>query len=365
MNLKALRQRALAEGLVTTISLATALAVAAVFLALAGYNPADAYSALFTGAFTNEGALSETLVAMIPYVLLGLAVALGFRAGLFNIGAEGQFYLGALFGVFTGYSFHGLPGFVHLPLALLAGVLGGFIWGVIPGILKARGAHEVITTIMLNYVAFSLADYLINRGPMADKHATAPRTPFVDQGAQLPLLVPGTRLHAGLLLALVAVPIVWFLLERTTIGFRIRAVGYNQTAARAAGISVAWTMALTLGLSGGLAGLAGASEVLGLSHVMPPTFSVGYGFDAIAVALLARSNPWAVVPAAFLFGALRNGAGNMQFETQADANTIAIVQAIVIAFVAAPLLVRFLFRLGPGAVPEVQITQRETEGVAG
>src|SRR6202049_2344678 len=239
---------------------------------------------------------------------------------------------------------------------------GAFLWAAIPGLLRARfGAHEVITTIMLNYVAFQLTDFLINRGPMSDPHASAPRTPLIDSGAQLPLLISGTRLHLGLILALLAIPAVWFLLSRTTVGFRIRAVGLSQGAARAAGISVAWTFVLAMGISGALAGLAGSDEILGVSHYMPSSFSVGYGFDSIAVALLARSNPWAILPSAFLFGAMRHGAAFMQLQTQVSSDLISIVQAIVIMFVAAPVMVRWIFRLRD--LPDLQITQRGTEGI--
>jgi simple sugar transport system permease protein len=204
----------------------------------------------------------------------------------------------------------------------------------------------VITTIMLNYVAFLLTDFLINnKGPLADVKASAPKTPHIDLAAQLPILIPDTRLHVGLLLALLAVPVVWFLLDRTTIGFRIRAVGLNATAARAAGISVGWTLVMVMAISGALAGLAGTDEIVGVSYYMPSSFSTGYGFDSIAVALLARSNPWAILPSAFLFGAMRSGAGFMQLQTQVSSDLISIVQATVIMFVAAPLLVRWIFRL--------------------
>jgi general nucleoside transport system permease protein len=352
------RRRLLSALFLPLVSIFCGFAVAGVAVTLTGADPIAAFYALFQGAFTNRSAFPETLVASIPYVFLGLAVAVGFRGGLFNIGAEGQFYLGALFGVFVGFHLHGLPGLVEVPLAIAAGMLGGFLWASIPGLLKARfGAHEVITTIMLNYVAFSLSDWLINRGPMADPHSSAPKTPFVDPAAQLPVIFPGTRLHLGLVLALAAVPLVWLLIERTTVGFRIRAVGLNQTAARAAGISVGWTLVLAMGISGALAGLAGADEVLGVAHFMPPTFSVGYGFDSIAVALLARSDPWAILPAAFLFGAMRNGAGFMQLQTQVSSDLISIVQATVIMFVAAPLLVRWIFRLREAPEAPVQLSQ--------
>ena len=355
------RPRAIAAAvLLPVISVVAGFVVAGLAVAISGADPFQSFSALFQGAFINPRALPETLVATTPYIFLGLGIALGFRAGLFNIGAEGQFYIGALFGVFIGYSLHGLPSVLHITLALAAGILGGFLWAAVPGILKARfGAHEVITTIMLNYVAFGLVNFLINNGPMVDKASSAPRTPYIDPAAQLPILAAGTRLHAGLILAILAVPVVWFLLARTTIGFRIRSVGFSPTASRAAGISVAWTLLATMGISGGLAGLAGADEVLGVSHYMPPSFSVGYGFDAIAVALLARSNPWAMLPAAFLFGALSSGSRFMQFQTQVSADVISIVEATVIMFVAAPALFQWIFRLRRAPAPPIKIASEE------
>jgi ABC-type uncharacterized transport system permease subunit len=360
---RALRRRLISAVLIPLVSVLCGFLVAGIAIQATGSDAIAAFTALFQGAFTNPRAFPETLVATVPYIFLGLAVALGFRAGLFNIGAEGQFYLGAIFGVLAGYNLHGLPAIVHIPLALGFGMLGGFLWAAIPGLLKARfGAHEVITTIMLNYVAFQLTDFLINRGPMSDKHASAPRTPVIDPAAQLPVLLTGSRLHLGLIIALLAIPVVWFLLERTTVGFRIRAVGLSQGAARAAGISVAWTFVLAMGISGALAGLAGSDEILGVSHYMPSSFSVGYGFDSIAVALLARSNPWAILPSAFLFGAMRHGAAFMQLQTQVSSDLISIVQAIVIMFVAAPVMVRWIFRLRD--LPDLQITQRGTEGTA-
>jgi simple sugar transport system permease protein len=340
------------------VSVLLGLAAGAVAVLASGTNPYDAYVALFQGAFTNNNAFTETLVATIPYVFLGLSVAIGFRAGLFNIGGAGQLFLGGIFAGFVGYRVTGLPAAAHLPLALLAGMLGGFLWGAIPGALKARfGAHEVITTIMLNYVAALLTDLLVNKGPMSDPHTGSPQTPPMLPSATLPIIVPGSRLHAGLFLAIAAVPVVWFLLERTTIGFRIRAVGLNAGAARAAGISVGWTMATVMGISGALAGLAGAVQVLGVSGVLTPSLSSGVAFDAIAVALLAGSNPFAVVPAALLFGALKSGASFMQLQTQVSADLISIVQAAVIVFVAAPLLVRWIFRLRTAPAAPVSITE--------
>jgi simple sugar transport system permease protein len=296
-------------------------------------------------------------------VFLGLGVALGFRAGLFNIGAEGQFYIGALSGVFIAYSIHGLPAIVEVPLALLAGMAGGFAWAAIPGFLKARfGAHEVITTIMLNYVAFLVANYLVDTpGLMLAPNVSTPRTPDVDVNAVLPIIIAGSRLHFGIILAVVAVPLVWFLIERTTIGFQLRAVGFNQGAARASGMSVGRTLVLAMGLSGALAGAAGIVQVLGVSRHMTDTVAAGYGFDAIAIALLARSNPWGILPAALLFGALHNGASFMQLQTDVSSDLISIVQASVIIFIAAPAIVRWLLRLRAEGAASVQITTREAE----
>jgi simple sugar transport system permease protein len=342
-------------------SVAAGFVVAGVAVAATGADPLAAFTALFQGAITNRNAFPETLVSTAPYIFLGLGVALGFRAGLFNIGAEGQFYIGALTGVFIAYSVHGLPAVIEVPLALLAGMVGGFAWAAIAGFLKARfGAHEVITTIMLNYVAFLVANYLVDTpGLMLAPNASTPRTPDVDVNAILPIIFSGSRLHLGFIVALIAVPVVWFLIERTTIGFQLRAVGFNPGAAQASGISVGRTMVLAMGLSGALAGAAGIVQVLGVSHHMTDTVAAGYGFDAIAIALLARSNPWGILPAALLFGALRSGASFMQLQTDVSADLISIVQASVIIFVAAPAIVRWIFRLRPEAARSLQITSRE------
>jgi len=343
-------------------SVAAGFVVAGVAVAATGADPLAAFTALFQGAITNRNAFPETLVSTVPYVFLGLGVALGFRAGLFNIGAEGQFYIGALTGVFIAYSVHGLPAIIEVPFALLAGMAGGFAWGGIAGFLKARfGAHEVITTIMLNYVAFLVANYLVDTpGLMLAPNVSTPRTPDVDVNAVLPIIFAGSRLHFGFIVALIAVPLVWFLIQRTTTGFELRAVGFNPGAAQAAGISVGRTMVLAMGLSGALAGAAGIVQVLGVQHHMTDTVAAGYGFDAIAIALLARSNPWGVLPAALLFGALRSGASFMQLQTDVSADLISIVQASVIIFVAAPAIVRWIFRLRPEAAGSLQITGRES-----
>jgi len=326
----------------------TALAIGAVVIWASGASVPKAYQGLFEGALGSPRGIAETLVIATPYTLAGLAVALGFRCGLFNIGAEGQFYLGALFAVWVGYSVKGLPIFVHLPLAILVGALGGALWGAIPGFLKARlGTHEVINTIMMNYIAVLMVDWLVNRkGPMWDATSTVPRTPYILPTATLPQLVPPYRLHAGLLIAIAAVFVVYWLLWKTTLGFEIRAVGANPSAAKYAGMSVTRNFVLAMTFSGTLAGLAGAGEVLGLNRTLPAAFVSGYGFDSIAIALLAKSHPLFVPFAAILWAILRNGAGLMQVRAGISVDLINIVQALVIAFVAADEIIRWLYRIG-------------------
>lgn len=305
----------------------------------------DAYRALFAGALGSPYALSESLVTATPYIFAGLAVALGFRAGLFNIGAEGQLFIGALASVWVGYAITGLPVWVHLPLAVLAGALAGAVWAAIPGYLKARtGAHEVVNTIMLNYVAFRLSDWLIN-GPMK-RPGWVPITPEVQPTAYLPRLFGDPlRLHAGFLLALAMAVAVYWLLFRSVLGFELRSVGANPRAARVAGINVGRTMVVAMAMSGALAGLAGTSQVLGVDHWLGQGFSAGYGFDSIALALLGKSHPAGVVAAALLFGVLRSGATRMQSAAGIPIDIITIIQALVIAFVAADALIRGLYRL--------------------
>jgi len=330
---------------------------------------ATAYLALFEGAFGNPARIveaigtlaqtgesrpllealrpfSESLVISTPYIFAGLAVALSFRGGLFNIGAEGQLFVGGLASVYVGYAITGLPWYIHLPLALLAGALAGAIWGSIPGLLKARtGAHEVINTIMMNYIAFRLTDYLLQGGRMARPDGL-PITPEIAPSAYLPALFPRPmRLHVGFFLALAVAALVYWFLWKTTRGFEIRMVGASPRAARYAGVRITPTIVLTMALSGALAGLTGANQVLGLDHRLVRAFSTGYGFDSIALALLGNSHPVGVVLASLLFGFLRGGAARMQSVASVPVEIIRIVQGMVIVFVAAPEIIRGLYRL--------------------
>lgn len=341
------------------LAVVTALALGAILIAATSGIEAVgiAYRGLFEGAFGSRRAISETLIATTPFILAGLAVALGFRCGLFNIGAEGQFYVGSISAVIVGYTVTGLPIYIHLPLALAAGILGGAVWGAIPGYLRARlGAHEVINTIMLNYIGVRSVDWLV-RGPLRDPHTTLDRTPYVLDSARLPPIFADLRLHLGFLIALLAVVGVYWLLFKTTLGYEIRTVGANPSAARYAGISVSRNIVLAMALSGGLAGLAGAVQQLGVNYTVKAVFATGYGFDSIAIALLAKSNPIAVVPAALLWGSLRNGAALMQLRSGISIDMISIIQALVIMFVAADQIIRWIYRIRAERGAEVVFTR--------
>ncbi len=337
---------------VQALAVATALALGAALILATGGDPLLAYGGLWEGSFGRPASIADTLVWATPYILAGLAVALAFKGGLFNIGAEGQLSVGALTAAWIGFAVTGVPWPLHLLLALLGGALGGAAWAGLAGVLKARtGAHEVIMTIMLNYVALLGTGYLLS-GPLKDPSpfVVLAQTPKVLESARLPPILPDARLHWGFVIALVLAVGAWWLLFKSTIGFAIRTVGLNPSAAHYAGIPVGRTIVLTMALSGALAGLAGAIEVVGVNFYHTPGFSVGYGFDSIAVALLGKSHPLGVVPAAILFGGLRAGATRMQFVSQIPIDIISIVQALVLMFVAADPIVRWLYRIGPRKV---------------
>jgi simple sugar transport system permease protein len=338
--------------LVPILAVLTAMIVGAFVILMAGGNPFYAYLGLFQGAFGSAKAWSETAVWASPYIFAGLAVALAFKGGLFNIGAEGQLALGAVVAAWVGYALPdmlgiSLPAIIHLPLAIGLGILAGALWGAIPGALKAyTGGHEVINTIMMNYIALNMVSFLLN-GPMKDPNPqnVSARTPAIAESARIPAIFEGFRIHWGFVLALVVAALVWWLLWKTTLGFEIRTVGLNPDAAKYAGINVKRTIILTMALSGALAGLAGVIEVTGLNYRHELGFSVGYGFDAIAIALLGKTHPFGVVLGAILFAGMRNGATRMQFLTQIPVDVISVIQALILLFVAADAIIRYIYRI--------------------
>jgi simple sugar transport system permease protein len=292
--------------------------------------------------------ISDSLVTATPYIFAGLAVAVGFRCGLFNIGVEGQLFIGAICSVWVGFTFKGLPSIVHIPLALLAGAAGGAAWASIPAILKAKtGAHEVINTIMMNYIAFRLSDWLLgDKGPLKRPDSANPVSPFIEKSAELPRFFPDPiRFHIGFFIALAVAVLIYWILFKTTLGFEIRTVGANPGAAKYAGMNITRNLVIAMCISGALAGLAGANEVLGVNHNLAFAFSSGYGFDSIALALLGKSHPLGVVLAALLFGTLRSGATRMQNVAHIPIEIISVIQALIIAFIAAPAIIRSLYRI--------------------
>lgn len=309
------------------------------------------YVALLTGSVGSLNALSETLTAAAPLVLAALGLGLGFRAGLFNIGAEGQLLMGGMAAVLVGFLAAGLPFAIHLPLALLAGALVGGLYASIAGCLRAAtGAHEVISTIMLNLISYRLLDYVLRLDWVQRAGRSDPISQSVAASAELPRLLtwidPNLRVHAGIFLVLGAVWFVHWLMFRTTLGFEFCASGENPDAARFAGMRSGLIIVLVMALAGALAGLAGANQVLGVLGRATPGFSAGIGFDAIAVALLGRSHPVGILAAGLLFGALEAGGRQMQVDAGVSIDLIGIIQALIIVFIAAPLLVRAIFPWG-------------------
>jgi simple sugar transport system permease protein len=337
--------------LVPVLAVVIALVLGGLTMLATGVGPrtiALSFAALFQGAAGSTYALSETLTAATPVTLAALGVALAFRAGLFNIGAEGQVLAGGMAATVIGFAVGGLPAPIHIGLALFAGALLGAAWGAFAGWLKAAtGAHEVITTIMLNLISFRLVDYLLRNPPVQRPGRADPISQSILPSAELPRILtwidPGLRLHAGFLLALAAVALVHWLLFRTTLGFEFRAAGFNPDAARYAGMRSGRIVVAVMAIAGALAGLAGANQILGVLGRASPGFSGGIGFDAIAVALLGRSHPVGVLFAGLLFGALEAGGRQMQAAAGVSIDLISIIQALIIVFVAAPVLIRALF----------------------
>lgn len=334
-------------------SIVLALLIGAIILIISGASPLAAYRALFQGSFGNAQAIARTLEKATPLIFSGLAVAFAFKAGLFNIGAQGQLLFGAVTAAVIGFMIEGLPPLIHAPLALLGGAVAGALFGAVPGILKTyTGAHEVITTIMLNYVAINATDYLAN-GPLKDPTPgnIVARTPLIEASARIPALGP---IPVGFLIALLVAAATWWLLWHTTIGYEIRTVGLNPSAAGYAGIRVSLTIIMTMALSGLMAGLGGAVETQGIVGRFQPGFNVGLGFDGITIALLGKTHPLGVIPAALLVGAMRAGSNLMQFNADVATEIIDVILAIILFFVAAETIMRWILRTR--AVTEEKVT---------
>ncbi|MGA1158586.1 MAG: ABC transporter permease [Candidatus Nanopelagicaceae bacterium] len=324
--------------LIPVLSVIVALAIGGILVYIQGSNPLTAYRVLFTTAFGSLDGIAITLAKATPLVLSGLAVAICLRAGLFNIGAQGQLISGALASAWAGYNFVGLPMFIHIPLALLFGAFFGALVALVAGVLKAyRGVHEVITTIMLNSIVIALADYLAST-PFKEPDQPLTRTPKIEDSARIPDLF---GLPLGFFIAVLISYVFWWILKNTTTGFRIETIGRNKNAGWYAGISIKRVVILSMLLGGAVAGVAGAIETLSIVGRFEPAFNAGLGFDGITVALLARANPLGVIPAAILIGGMRASGSTVQFEVGVAPEIVDLLLALILFFVTAPLLAKF------------------------
>ncbi|MDK2785949.1 MAG: ral nucleoside transport system permease protein [Thermotoga sp.] len=330
--------------LVPFFSVVIALLIAAVVIVLIGQNPVIAYKAMIEGAFGDLQALADTIIKTTPLILTGLAVGFGFRAGIFNIGAEGQMIMGAILATVVGMNMRGVPPSLAIPLTMIAGMLGGAVWASIAGYLKAKtGAHEVVTTIMLNWIATYISSYLIT-GPLAVGSGT-PKSPEIAPSAKLPPIVTvgALEMTSGIVISIITAVVIYIVLEKTRTGYEVKATGFNPYAAEYGGISISKNIVMSMAISGALAGLAGALEVMGLHHRFLGTLSGGKGFDGISIALIGQNHPIGIIFASFLIASLRTGSSNMQF-VGVPKHIVTIIQGIVIFLVAADRIVKTLLR---------------------
>lgn len=324
--------------LIPIIAVFIALFIGGILIKLQGLDPLVAYRSLFKTAFGSIEGIGATLGKSTPLVLSGLAVAVGLRAGLFNIGAQGQLLSGSLAAAWAGITFDGLPGYIHIPVALIIGAFFGSVVAGISGLLKAyRGVHEVITTIMLNSIVMAIADYLAS-GRLREPGQFLTRTSEIAESARLPIF---GNLPSGFFIAVLLGVFIWWVLGRTTSGFRIETVGRNRHAAWYSGISVKRTVVSAMAVSGAIAGLGGAIETLGITYRYSPAFNLGLGFDGITIALLGRVHPIGIIPGAILIGGMRAGAANMQFDAGVAPEIVDLLMALILLFVTAPLITRF------------------------
>ena len=320
-----------------------AFLVGAVLIQLSGFSVIKAYTALFNGAFGSVFNLTQTFMNTIPLIFTGLAVAIGFKSGLFNIGGEGQMYLGAFATAITAIYLGFLPGYILIPLALIMGGFAGSAWGFLPGYLKAKtGAHEVVTTIMMNYIGILATSYLLLK--YFKEEGPIPQTVLIPESARLPELIEYSRLTWAIFIAVFVIIIIDIFFKHTKLGYEIQTVGENRSAAEYAGINSNKMMVFSMMISGFVAGLAGSTIVMGVLHRFITNFSPGYGFTGIAVAVLGKNKPWGVFFAAILFGALQTGGITMQLFAKIPMDLMVVIQGLVILFVAAPILIKKLLR---------------------
>lgn len=309
-------------------------------IAIAGVNPIYAYRHLWYGAFGTINNFAETLVKTTPILIAGIGLSISFRNNLTNIGAEGQMIVGAIVATLISFALPGWPGVLAIPLTVLSGFVGGALYGAFPGYLKAKfGTSEIISTIMMNYIAVSFLGFLLD-GPMKEPGGYFPQTALVPINSELFRIIEGTRLHIGFLMALFLIPAYYILMFRLPLGFKIRAVGQNPNAARYAGIQVKKMIILAMALSAGLAGVAGMSEIFGIHHRLYNGFSAGYGFDAVAIALLGGLHPVGVALAALFFGALRVGANAMQSAVQVPVSVTYVIQGVSVLLILTDNIIR-------------------------
>lgn len=317
-----------------------------VVVVIGGADPLQGIFLILSGAFGTPYRIGETLVSASPLLVAGVGVAIAFRVGFWNIGSEGQIIIGSISAVWVGLSVVGLPGVLHIPLVLLTGFVMGGLWAMLPGVLKVKfDLNEVLTTVMMNYIAYWLSFYLIIY-PLDDPATLFPQTYRILDSARLPKLIPGTRAHVGIVLFIILAIIFYFLIKRTSLGYEIRTMGKNPSAGLYAGMNIGKIILIAVMISGGLAGVAGAVQVCGLNYSAVPGMTEGYGFLAIAVALLGSLNPIGIIFSALFFGALQNGAGFMQRRLGISSTSLFVVTGVVAIFtLTVPLFQRLLYRV--------------------
>ena len=330
--------RGISQSLIGPVfSIAAALGIGALFIIASGKDPIKAYSALVSGAFGSPYRIGETFVAATPLILMSLGMIVAFKTSVFNIGGPGQEHMGAILATWVGINLT-LPSFIHIPLMVISGFVGGAVWALVPALLKAKmGINEVVVTIMMNYLGIYFVGYLVT-GPMMLPGAWIPMTPYIQATARLPVLVG--RLSGDFIVALLAIPLVYLLMSRTVLGYKLRVVGENRTAARYAGINITKSIVISMIISGGLVGIAGMGEIAGLFYFVQEGFSPGYGYTCIPVALLANLNPWGTLPAAVIFGMLYSGGLAMKAVSGVPQALTDVLQGLILIFILSSELIK-------------------------